>query len=335
MGLKLLVGSMPRKLRLEYPGAIYHVINRGNYRSDIFATAGARTAFMSCLWEACKKSGWRLHAYVLMRNHYHLSLETPKGNLVAGMQWLQATFANRFNRIRGERGHLFQGRYKALLVEPGVALGQLCHYIHLNPVRAGVVTVGKLKDFRDSSYWHLWHRAECPPCLRLATALRQAGGLADTPTGHRAYEKFLIWQSTQGPVGKNEAYASMSRGWVLGSKGFREDLLKEHAPVPSSRAWEASGQREIRQLQWAAALAKCLGVLGKSIADTKQDRKSAPWKVAVALYLKQHTQADNTWLASQLHMGSANAVSHYVGILRSKGGSGQVVLDRLTTRIGT
>ena len=120
---------MARKLRLEFPGACYHVINRGNYRSDIFRTTGAKAAFEGCLFEACAKSGWILHAFVLMRNHFHLALETPEGNLVAGMQWLQATFANRFNQRRGERGHLFQGRYKALLVEEGGPLGQVGHYI--------------------------------------------------------------------------------------------------------------------------------------------------------------------------------------------------------------
>lgn len=111
---------MARKLRLEFPGACYHVINRGNYRADLFQTDKTKVAFEACLFEACAKSGWVLHAFVVMRNHYHLALETPQGNLVAGMQWLQATFANRFNKLRGERGHLFQGRYKALLVDtPG------------------------------------------------------------------------------------------------------------------------------------------------------------------------------------------------------------------------
>jgi putative transposase len=114
---------MARKLRLEFPGACYHVINRGNYRADIFATDGAKAAFERCLFEAGTKSGWLLHAFVLMRNHYHLAVETPLANLVSGMQWLQATFANRFNRFRDERGHLFQGRYKALLVEKGTRWG--------------------------------------------------------------------------------------------------------------------------------------------------------------------------------------------------------------------
>jgi putative transposase len=90
---------MARKLRLEYPGALYHIINRGTYRRWIFDAAATRTAFETCLFEGCKRSGWLRHAFVVMGNHYHLAVETPEGNLVAGMQWLQATFANRFNAI--------------------------------------------------------------------------------------------------------------------------------------------------------------------------------------------------------------------------------------------
>ncbi len=103
--------SVARKPRLEFAGAIYHVLNRGNYRADLFETAGAAQAFVDCLFESCEKSGWRLHAYAVMRNHYHLAVETPQGNLVAGVHWLQSTFGNRFNRFRGEHGRAFQGRY--------------------------------------------------------------------------------------------------------------------------------------------------------------------------------------------------------------------------------
>ena len=94
---------MARKVRIEYAGACYHVINRGNYRSWIFESEGARVSFVKCLQEACEAMGWRLHAWVLMGNHYHLCLETPEANLVEGMRWLQSTFANRFNRFRKGR----------------------------------------------------------------------------------------------------------------------------------------------------------------------------------------------------------------------------------------
>jgi putative transposase len=129
---------MARKLRIEYPGALYHVINRGNYRQDVFTSVGAAEAFVRTLAEATALQGWRVHAYVVMRNHYHVALETPQPNLVAGMHWLQGTLATRFNRFRQEHGHLFQGRYHALLIEDTAALGRVVDYIHLNPVRRSI-----------------------------------------------------------------------------------------------------------------------------------------------------------------------------------------------------
>ncbi len=111
--------AMARKRRLESSDGLYHVINRGNYRADIFETEGAKKSFVKALEEACGKFDWELSAYCLMSNHYHLCLGTPLGNLSVGMRWLQATFAMRFNKYRKERGHLFQGRFKSLLVEPG------------------------------------------------------------------------------------------------------------------------------------------------------------------------------------------------------------------------
>jgi len=142
---------MPRKLRIQYTDAIYHVINRGNYRANLFDTEGAAQAFLNALFEAVARYGWKLHAYVLMRNHYHLALETPMPNLVEGMHWLQGTFSNRFNRFRKQNGHVFQGRYKALLLEGHAVLGRVVDYIHLNPVRAGVVAPGQVEQFRWSS----------------------------------------------------------------------------------------------------------------------------------------------------------------------------------------
>ena len=120
---------MARKLRLESEGGIYHVISRGNYRAPVFRADKTKAAFLNCLDEACAKTGWRVHAWCLMSNHYHLAVETPRANLVEGMRWLQGTFSVRFNRLRQESGHLFQGRYKSLLVDPVGGLGPLCHYI--------------------------------------------------------------------------------------------------------------------------------------------------------------------------------------------------------------
>ena len=326
---------MARKLRLEYPGACYHVINRGNYRADIFKTEGAKVAFEACLLEACAKSNWVLHAYVLMSNHYHLALETPDGNLVAGMQWLQATFANRFNKRRGARGHLFQGRYKALLVEEGGPLGQVCHYIHLNPVRAGVVTVDALKDYRFGSYWYLPRPKQRPAFLQFGAALGEAGDLADKAAGWQSYRDYLAWHAADGPAGRSKAYVTLSKGWALGSTDFKRALIHDHALAASSRAWESQGAQEIRAEQWRAALDRCLRHTGKTTAEIKAERKSADWKIAIAAILKLKTQASNRWLCEQLHMGTPVAVSQLTGLLHRQGGPAAKLRDDLTEILKT
>src|SRR5215203_5003085 len=107
---------MPRKLRIEYEGAIYHVINRGDRREAIFRDDSDRELFLETLGQACAKTGWQVHAYCLMANHFHMVIETPQANLVAGMKWFLGTYTSRFNRKHKVFGHLFSGRYKALMV---------------------------------------------------------------------------------------------------------------------------------------------------------------------------------------------------------------------------
>src|SRR6266480_2404283 len=132
---------MPRKLRIQYPGAIYHLMSRGDQRENIFKDDKDRKRFIYTLAEACRKTDWQIHAFCLMRNHFHLAVETPQPNLVAGMKWFLGTYTSRFNRRHSLVGHLFSGRYKALIVD-GSGSGYLrtvCDYVHLNPVRAGLI----------------------------------------------------------------------------------------------------------------------------------------------------------------------------------------------------
>src|SRR5256886_8427590 len=126
---------MARKLRVQYAGAIYHVLNRGDRREPIFRDDRDRQRFLDTLGETCGKTGWQIHSWCLLPNHFHLVLETPRPNLVAGMKWLLGTYTSRFNRRHRVFGHLFSGRYKALLVD-GSGNGYLrtvCDYVHLNP----------------------------------------------------------------------------------------------------------------------------------------------------------------------------------------------------------
>ena len=134
---------MARKLRIQSEGAIYHVMNRGDHREDIFRSDKDRELFIETLGQACGKTDWQIHAWCLMSNHFHLVVETPKANLVDGMKWLLGTYTSRFNRRHKLFRHLFSGRYKSLFVD-GSGNGYLktvCDYVHLNAARAKLLAI--------------------------------------------------------------------------------------------------------------------------------------------------------------------------------------------------
>ena len=138
-------------LRTEYPGAFYHVTSRGNARKAIYWDDDDRTAFLTVLCEVIVQHVWQCHAYCLMNNHYHLLIETPNGNLACGMRQLNGAYTQRFNRLHARVGHIFQGRYKAILVERDSYLMELSRYIELNPFRAGMfddISLYKWSSFR-------------------------------------------------------------------------------------------------------------------------------------------------------------------------------------------
>ena len=241
---------MARKLRIQYGGAIYHVINRGNYRRDLFESAGAGDAFLKALFEAVEIYGWRIHAYVLMRNHYHLALETPDPNLVDGMHWLQSTIATRFNRFRRESGHLFQGRYQSLLVEDMSALRRLVDYIHLNPVRAKVVPPEQVKNYRWSSLARL---GKVPRTKGLVAKdwLAARGGWSDNAAGWKAYESYLTKLAADEAQWEREEVVGLSKGWAIGSAGWRRAIAKDHAALALNPGMERAEIEEIRQATWS------------------------------------------------------------------------------------
>ena len=130
---------MVRPLRIEFPGALYHVTSRGDRQEAIFDDDQDRTALLNILGDVVSRFRWQCHAYCLMGNHYHLMIETPQGNLTKGMRQLNGVFTQWSNRRHQRSGHLFQGRYKAILVDRNAYFLELARYIVLNPVRARIV----------------------------------------------------------------------------------------------------------------------------------------------------------------------------------------------------
>ena len=304
---------MARKARIEYEGAVYHVINRGNYRSDIFAQERTREAFLKCLDEAVVKAGWVVHAWCVMSNHYHLCLETPRANLVAGMQWLQSTFSIRFNRLRNERGHLFQGRYKALPIDSD-AVGAVCHYIHLNPVRAGVRSLEMIAEWRWSSVaWLMKPRAR-RSWFSVEACLGHAGGLKDTVSDRKRYLEYLGWLEEDDAGKKALGFDKMSKGWAVGDVGFKKVLLRTCEERQSALILRGDG--ELAEGLWEEQMLACLVALQKSEYDVQAAPKGARWKVALAATLKERTTVSNPWLAKRLNMGSPFRLSRLVSDCR-------------------
>ncbi|MGH8018219.1 MAG: transposase [Opitutaceae bacterium] len=304
--------AVTRKLRMEEEGGIFHVINRGNYRSWIFRSEKTKAAFLKCLDQTCEKTGWRVHAWCLMSNHYHLAVETPRPNLADGMRWLQGAFALRFNRLRKQRGHLFQGRYKSLIVEPGAGLGSLCHYIHLNAVRAKLCSAKDLAMWPWSSMNWLIHPKKRPAWHDPFAALEHAGGLKDTGAGRRKYIEYLAWLAENEPARKEMQFETMSAGWAIGSVAFKKELAQEHAVAAAHVPEVQADLAKAREATWEEFLDRMLKRLGKSRADLANEGKSVEWKLAISAALKTHATVTNRWLAETLHMGNMHEVSRKV-----------------------
>ena len=164
---------MARPLRVEYAGALYHVTSRGNARKPIFKDEEDRKIFLRLLDRVNQRFHWLCHAYCLMDNHYHLVIETPEGNLTKGMRQLNGVYTQAFNRQHHRVGHLFQGRYKSILVERESYLLEVCRYVVLNPVRAKAVE--KPEAWRWSSYRGTGGLEKPQACLTTDWILGQLG----------------------------------------------------------------------------------------------------------------------------------------------------------------
>ena len=301
---------MARKLRVQYEGAIYHLMNRGDHREDIFLEDADRALFLKTLGEACAKTDWQVHAWCLMRNHFHLVIETPKANLVDGMKWFLGTYTNRFNRKHKLFGHLFSGRYKSLFVD-GSGDGYLktvCDYVHLNPVRAKLVgETEKLATYQWCSFAeYLKAKGERQPWLRVDRLLGEHRIPKDSVAGRQQFEQRMEWRRSNDD---GQEFKSVERGWYLGSQEFRRELLAQM----SEKAGVENYGPEIRESAQAKADRLVQSEL-KSMNWKEQDLfnspKGDPKKLRIALRLRKQTTMTLAWIAERLHMGTKTHLSH-------------------------
>ena len=298
---------MARKLRVEYAGAIYHVMNRGDRRERIFMDDADRQRFVDTLGEACAKTGWQVHAYVLMPNHFHVVVETPQPNLVAGMKWLLGTYTSRFNRRHKFFGHLFCGRYKSLIVDGSGSgyLKSVGDYVHLNPARAKLVVAdAPLKSFAWSSWpAYLLAPSNRPAWLRVDRLLGAWGIPEDSPAGRQRLERAL----------------EERRGAEEGEEKFREELLTQ---MSEQMGAEHYGQE---RAETAEALAELIIAeelkLGRwQEAELKTLPKGDSVKVALAARLRAETTMTVGWIAERLAMGTRGYLNHLLYRRRRLGG---------------
>ena len=330
----MIVGLMPRQVRIEYEGAFYHVMARGHRRDLIFQDDADRETFLRILGVACEKSGFRVHAYVLMSNHYHLLLETPQANLSRGMGWLQNAFTRRMNVRHRLWGHLFGGRYKAILAEPGNCFWALLDYIHLNPVRAGMVKEKKgIESYEWSSLRHYLEMPRKRPKWVEAARGLEVCGCHDTASGRKEFlkvlEKRVDWRNP-GKAGATFAegegkpelavHSALRRGWFFGSQKFREKLLKllkkRDARIQKAHGYHGPQLHDYGEERARALIRAGLEHFAMDAEELKRARKGDWRKGLLAAMIQGETTMRLDWISEQLSTGTRSGTCRLASEMR-------------------
>jgi putative transposase len=217
---------MTRPLRIEYPGAVYHVTSRGNENKAVFKDDQDRENFLNTLQHVNKRYNWLYHAYCLMTNHYHLLIETPDANLSLGMRQLNGVYTQLFNKRHKRTGHLFQGRFKGILIQKDSHLLEVCRYVVLNPIRAGMVE--SPEQWKWSSYRATAGKEKTHPGFTRDWILGQFSGKRNK--AEREYRQFVNWG-----IGEKSIWTEVKGQIIMGEDEFvasLADFLKKHKHVP-------------------------------------------------------------------------------------------------------
>jgi REP element-mobilizing transposase RayT len=230
---------MARPLRLEFSGALYHITSRGDRREDIYLTDNDRNAFLKILGEVCERYNWIVHAYCLMDNHYHILIETPDGNLARGMRHLNGVYTQYFNRAHKRVGHVYQGRYKAIIIQKETYLLEVARYIVLNPVRALMVRTAN--DWHWSSYRATSGHSRAPEWLNINRIIAHFS--KDQSTAIDRYRRFVaegknqpsIWEQVRNQVYIGDPdYIEQIQAKITIEPDLGEIPERQRRPVPIS-----------------------------------------------------------------------------------------------------
>jgi putative transposase len=307
---------MARKVRVEYPGAVYHVMNRGDHQEAIFADDQDRLRLLETLGEACAKARWQVHAYCLMSNHFHLVVETPLGNLVSGMKWFLGTYTGRFNRRHRKFGHLFSGRYKALIVD-GSGTGYLrtvSEYVHLNPVRAELLKPEQmLREYPWSSLpQYLKAPRQRVDWQRVDRVFGEMGIAQDTRAGRKRFERMMEERRS---LDDPDSFRQIRRGWCFGDRSFREELKASMAEKmgPNHYGEERGETAEVRALRVFEQVLREQRLRKNDLGELP---KNHPKKLQIAMRLRAQTTMTASWIAEKLGMTSVGYLNRLLYLRR-------------------
>jgi len=309
---------MARPWRIQFEDAVYHITTRGNHHQEIFRDDRDREFFLELLGRAVERFQFQIFAFCLMTNHYHLFLRTPEANLSRAMHWINTTYTTYFNRRHQESGHLFQGRFKSVLVADEAHYLQLSMYVHLNPVRAKMVEHpaehpwSSFRDYAVSKSRRAW--------LSRSEILSHYGS---DLLCHRRYQKECL-----GLIGKEPTFVKqLKNGVIIGSRSMLKELRKKHPPGGKTEPvteFQRAGKREVDLGRELEKVAESFGVRA---GDLRKRYQSLPLRLAAYHHLVEKCGMSVQEVAEEFEV-SASAVSHGIKRFQQQSPKTQKTLPR-------
>lgn len=308
---------MPRPPRIQYENALYHVMNRGRARNNIFLNEDHYKIFLEVLKESVERFGCIIHAYCLMPNHYHLLIQTPIPNLTRVMRHINAVYTQRYNRSQKTDGPLFRGRYKAILIESNQYLLHLTKYIHRNPIEVKTKNnqlTKNLKDYKWSSYPSYLNLTPTPKWLTKSTTLSLLKNDKDI------IKRYQLYVDEENNPEIQSFFNKKNQNAILGNKEFKEDLLNKLLQNKTQQDQvKKEIRREITTQQIIESIATTFNITTKSITQKATNKKAGNFPRKLAMYLCQKYKDHSLpKIAETFNLKNPQSISYYLGNVKKE-----------------